>query len=103
MLSGSIGTWLCLDAAQCHCSSTPTPKAIKNHVYPGGRALASTISSASFVSSSLGPKRGDRGSAMRPVLADSKMPNGAISFMKESILVGFAELFGISKRTFVNS
>jgi hypothetical protein len=30
---------------------------------------------------------------MRPVRADSSMPKGAISFMNESIRVGFAELF----------
>ena len=29
---------------------------------------------------------------MRPVRADSKMPKGAMSFMKESIRAGFAEL-----------
>jgi hypothetical protein len=29
---------------------------------------------------------------MRPVRADSRIPNGAMSFMKESIRVGFAEL-----------
>lgn len=30
---------------------------------------------------------------MRPVLADSRIPNGEMSFMKESILVGFADLY----------
>lgn len=30
--------------------------------------------------------------AIRPVLADSMTPKGEISFMKESILVGFADL-----------
>jgi hypothetical protein len=62
--------------------------------YPGGKALASTISSASItlLSCSFGPQSGDLGSAISPVRADSKMPNGAMSFMKESILVGFAEL-----------
>lgn len=34
---------------------------------------------------------------MRPVRADSRMPNGAMSFMKESILVGFADLYFRSK------
>jgi hypothetical protein len=29
---------------------------------------------------------------MRPVLADSRIPNGEMSFMNESIRVGFAEL-----------
>jgi hypothetical protein len=55
--------------------------------------LTSKISSASLsVSCSLGPYSGDRGSAIRPVRADSRIPKGAMSFMKESILVGFAEL-----------
>ena len=57
--------------------------------------LASTISSASFtkLSCSLGPYSGDRGRAIRPVRADSRIPNGAINFMNESILVGLAELY----------
>jgi hypothetical protein len=56
--------------------------------------LASTMSSASLsISWSLGPYRGERGKAIRPVRADSRIPKGAISFMKESILVGFAELY----------
>lgn len=54
--------------------------------------LASTRSPASFSSSSFGPYNGDLGSAMRPVRVDSRIPNGAISFMKESILVGLADL-----------
>jgi hypothetical protein len=60
--------------------------------------LASTISSASFnrVSCSLGPYSGDLGSAMRPVRADSRIPNGAMSFMNESILVGLADLEALS-------
>jgi hypothetical protein len=29
---------------------------------------------------------------MRPVLVDSRIPKGAMSFIKESILVGFADL-----------
>lgn len=62
--------------------------------YPGGKALASTISSASITlfPCSFCPSNGDLGSAIRPLRADSKIPNGAISFMKESILMGFAEL-----------
>lgn len=55
--------------------------------------LASTKSPASFSSSSLGPYRGDLGNAINPVRVDSRIPNGAISFMKESIRVGFADLF----------
>jgi hypothetical protein len=55
--------------------------------------LASTISSASLTSfSSSAPKSGERGRAIRPVRADSRMPNGATSFMKESMREGFAEL-----------
>jgi hypothetical protein len=55
------------------------------------------MSSASFtISSSLGPYRGERGRAMRPVRADSRIPKGAMSFMKESIRVGFAELGVVS-------
>ena len=58
----------------------------------------STTSSASFIcASALGFSKGDRGSAMRPVRADSKIPNGAISFRNESILEGFAELAKVSK------
>lgn len=59
--------------------------------------LASTMSSASFgMSSSLGPRSGERGSAMSPVRADSRIPNGPISFMNESIRVGLAELYILS-------
>jgi hypothetical protein len=54
--------------------------------------LASTKSPASRSKSSLGPYSGDLGGAIRPVLVDSKIPKGAMSFMKESILVGSAEL-----------
>lgn len=60
--------------------------------YPGGRALASTTSPASFSSSSTPPSKGDRGKAIRPVRADSKMPKGEMSFIKASIRGGFAEL-----------
>jgi hypothetical protein len=42
---------------------------------------------------SLGPYSGERGRAMSPVRADSRMPKGAMSFMNESIRVGFAELY----------
>ena len=61
--------------------------------YPGGNELASTTSSASFMISSSGPCSGDLGNAINPVRADSNMPNGDMSFMKASILVGFAELY----------
>jgi hypothetical protein len=54
--------------------------------------LASTKSPASRSKSSLGPYSGDLGGAIRPVLVDSKIPKGAMSFMKESILAGSAEL-----------
>ena len=54
--------------------------------------LASTRSPASFSSSSLGPYNGDLGSAMRPVRVDSRIPKGEMSFMKESIREGFADL-----------
>ena len=54
--------------------------------------LASTRSPASFSSSSFGPYNGDLGNAIRPVLVDSRIPKGAISFMKESIRVGLADL-----------
>ena len=54
--------------------------------------LTSTRSAASMSPSWFGPYSGDLGRAVRPVLADSRMPNGAMSFMKESILEGFAEL-----------
>lgn len=58
--------------------------------------LASTISSASLtMSCSLGPYKGERGRAIRPVRADSRIPKGAISFMKESIREGFAELLAL--------
>ena len=60
--------------------------------YPGGRELASTTSLASRSISSLAAWRGDRGIAMRPVRAHSKMPKGAMSFKKASILAGFADL-----------
>ena len=90
--------------------------------------LESTTSSAIFSSSSLGPWRGDRGSAISPkwnfevsgcspllelcvrydyspVRALSRIPNGAISFMKLSIRVGLAEtsttqLFVLISNTF---
>ncbi len=61
-------------------------------IYPGGRELASTKSPASRSISSLAAWRGDRGRAMRPVRADSRMPKGAMSFRKASILMGFADL-----------
>lgn len=54
--------------------------------------LASTKSAASISASWSSPYSGDRGRAVSPVLADSRMPKGAISFMKESILEGFADL-----------
>ncbi len=55
--------------------------------------LASTISSASLIiSCSLGPRSGERGKAIRPVRADSRIPKGAMSFMNESTREGFAEL-----------
>ena len=53
---------------------------------------ASTKSAASISASWVGPYSGDLGRAVKPVLADSKTPNGAMSFMKESILDGFADL-----------
>ena len=59
---------------------------------PGGRVLASTTSSASFSISSFGAFNGVRGIAVRPVLDDSNIPNGAINAMKESIRAGLAEL-----------
>jgi hypothetical protein len=55
--------------------------------------LASTRSPASRSSSSFGPYSGDLGSAIKPVRVDSRIPKGAISFMKESILDGLAELW----------
>lgn len=55
--------------------------------------LASTTSSASFTPSSAGPERGDRGRAIRPVRADSRIPKGATSLRYESIREGFAELY----------
>ena len=61
--------------------------------------LASTRSSASRSISSFGPYSGERGRAMRPVLVDSRMPKGAISFMNESILDGLADLRRISTWT----
>jgi len=54
--------------------------------------LASTTSSALRSISSFGLYSGDLGKAIRPVLVDSRIPKGAISFMKESILLGFADL-----------
>lgn len=54
--------------------------------------LASTTSAASFSASSEGSVRGERGRAIRPVLVDSRIPKGAISFIKESIRLGLAEL-----------
>lgn len=54
--------------------------------------LWSTKSSASRCRSSFGPYKGDRGNAIRPVLVDSRIPKGAMSFIKESILDGFADL-----------
>jgi hypothetical protein len=64
--------------------------------YPGGKELASTKSSASFSISSFAACKGDRGSAIRPVRADSRMPKGEISFMKALIREGFAELEELS-------
>jgi hypothetical protein len=52
--------------------------------------------------SSFGPKSGDRGRAINPVRADSKIPNGETSFMKESIRVGFADLTTINRALFQN-
>lgn len=54
--------------------------------------LASTTSSASRCKSSFGPYNGDLGSAMSPVLVDSRIPKGAINFINESILLGLADL-----------
>ena len=54
--------------------------------------LASTTPSASFSISSLGMRRGVLGRAVSPVRDDSKIPNGAIKAMKESIRAGFADL-----------
>lgn len=56
--------------------------------------LASTRSPASLSSSSFGPYNGDLGNAIKPVLVDSRIPKGAMSFTKESIRVGFADLKG---------
>lgn len=61
--------------------------------------LASTSSPASLSVSSLGPYSGERGRAIRPVRVDSKIPKGLISFMNESILLGFAELLSVSEMT----
>ena len=66
--------------------------------HPGGKELASTTSSASFWTSSFGPCSGDRGRAIKPVLADSRIPNGEMSFMNESIRVGFADLLPAVRR-----
>jgi len=60
--------------------------------YPGGRELASTKSSASFSVSSLVACSGDRGKAIRPVRADSRIPKGDMSLMNASIREGLAEL-----------
>jgi hypothetical protein len=65
---------------------------IDRYAQPGGSVLASTRSPASRSSSSFGPYRGERGRAIRPVLVDSRMPKGVMSFMNESIREGFAEL-----------
>ena len=54
--------------------------------------LASTTSSASFSSSSFGDCSGVLGSAVNPVRDDSRIPNGAISAMNESMRAGFADL-----------
>lgn len=55
--------------------------------------LASTMSSASLTASSAVPESGERGRAISPVRADSRMPNGAMSLRNESIRLGFAELY----------
>ena len=60
--------------------------------------LASTRSPASRSSSSFGPYSGDLGKAIKPVRVDSSIPKGAMSFMKESILDGLAELFFLVSR-----
>lgn len=54
--------------------------------------LASTTSAASFSRSSSCSDRGERGSAIKPVRVDSRIPKGPMSFMKESIRDGLAEL-----------
>lgn len=64
--------------------------------------LASTSSSASRCSSSLGEYSGDRGNAIKPVLVDSRIPKGPMSFMKESILEGFADLDRVSMTVIPN-
>lgn len=56
--------------------------------------MASSASLA--IASSLIPCRGERGSAIRPVRADSRIPKGAISFKNESILDCLAELENVS-------
>lgn len=66
----------------------------KNPFYPGGNELTSTRSEASFSVSSLAAWSGERGSAMRPVRVDSRMPKSEISLRKESIRDGFADLDG---------
>jgi len=58
--------------------------------------LESTRSSASCSTCSCEACSGERGSAIRPVLWDSSIPNGEMSFMNESILVGFADLDHVS-------
>lgn len=63
------------------------------YIYPGGRVLASTISSELGATSSFGPNKGDLGRAMSPVLVDSSIPKGATSFKYESTLSGFADLW----------
>lgn len=52
--------------------------------------------------SSSGPYRGDRGSAIKPVRADSRMPKGPMSLRKELIRDGFADLKGVV-RTFAQN
>ena len=69
--------------------------------YPGGSELASTTSLASRSMSSLTAWRGDRGIAMRPVRAHSRMPKGAMSFKKASILAGFADLLNTYQNALV--
>ena len=54
--------------------------------------LVSTMSAASFSTSSAGEVKGERGRAMRPVRVDSRIPKGEISLRNELIRLGFAEL-----------
>ena len=60
--------------------------------HPGGKELTSTRSEASFSISSLAACSGERGSAMRPVRVDSRMPKSEMSLRKESMRDGFADL-----------